>query len=90
MEKYDLIVVGGETIGLYLGLQFLKKGYQVVILEQKERPGKKVCSGLVSSHLLDFFSPDEARLFIEKKYTEATLWINDRGYLFKGSAFLID
>ena len=41
VEKYDLIVVGGETIGLYLGLQFLKKGYQVVILEQKEQPGKR-------------------------------------------------
>jgi len=90
VEKHDLIVVGGETIGLYLGLQFLKKGYQVAILEQKEQPGKKVCSGIVSSHLLDFFSPDEARLFIEKKYTEATLWINDQGYLFKGLAFLID
>jgi len=33
---YDFIIVGGEAIGLYLGLKLAQQGRHVLILEQKQ------------------------------------------------------
>lgn len=32
-EKFDVIIVGGGPVGLFLGLNLVQKGFQVVILE---------------------------------------------------------
>jgi len=88
-KQYDLIVAGGEAIGLYLALNFLKKGYKVLIIEQKREVGKKVCSGLLSQHIYDFF-PDQAQNFISKNYDGAIMQVGSKKYLFHGQACLID
>ncbi len=49
MDKYDVAVVGGGTIGSYFALVMSKKGYNVVVFEENEEVGvPQHCSGLVS------------------------------------------
>ena len=85
---FDLIVVGASAIGLYLAKEFSKKGNSVLVLERKKEIGKKPCSGLVSEHLFDFVPQN--RLFIEKEFFQARIWVKNSFFDFKGRAWLLN
>lgn len=87
---YDFIIVGGEAIGLYLGLKLAQQGRRILILEQKPTTGDKVCSGLVSSHIFDFFPKDWTDKFIERAFDGASINVEKSSYFFKGQAFIIN
>ena len=50
MKKlYDVVVVGGGPIGSYTAYQLVDKGFDVCVLDEKERIGKDIiCTGIVS------------------------------------------
>ena len=90
---YDLIVIGAGAVGLYLAKEFQGKGNSVLILEKKNEPFLKLCSGLVSSRIFDFLSPDISRSedynnFFEKNFLGARIWIGNSVFDFKGNAWL--
>jgi len=93
---YDLIVVGGSAVGLYLAREFLKKGNSVLILERKKSVGGKVCSGLLSQHIFSLLlkSPEEILKenddLIENQFEKARLWVGDRYFDFPGKAWLFN
>lgn len=39
---YDVIIVGAGASGLVCGIETVRRGYSVCIIEQKEKPGKKL------------------------------------------------
>jgi len=91
---YDVIVVGGGAVGLFLAKNLKEKGNKVLVLEKNKEIGKKVCSGLVSPNifkLIDFFpSKNEGLYFLEKEFDKARIWIGKRYYDFEGKAFLLE
>jgi len=93
---YDLIVVGGSAVGLYLAREFFKKGNSVLILERKKSVGGKVCSGLLSQHIFSLLlkSPEEILKenddLIENQFEKARLWVGDRYFDFPGKAWLFN
>ncbi|MDD5551770.1 MAG: NAD(P)/FAD-dependent oxidoreductase [Candidatus Pacebacteria bacterium] len=87
---HDLIVVGGGAVGLFLSKEFAKKGKSVLLLERKKEIGQKLCSGLVSSNILNYIPKDDFGFFLEKEINGAKLWIEKSPFFFKGKAFLFD
>jgi len=87
---YDLIVVGGSAIGLFLAEKFSKKGKSVLVLEKNKTIGKKICSGLVSYHIFDYLPKNDLKNFIEKDIKAAKLWVEKTPFLFKGKALVLD
>lgn len=87
---FDLIVIGGGPVGLYLAKEFQEKGSSVLILDASFPPPQKnkLCSGLVSKHLFEFVPKDN--FFIEKKFSCARCWIEENPFDFKGEVWLID
>lgn len=87
---YDLIIVGGSAIGLFLAKEFAQKGNSVLLLEKKEKIGEKVCSGLVSQNIFQYIPKEDIKDFLEKEINGAKLWIEQKQFFFKGKAFLFD
>jgi geranylgeranyl reductase family protein len=87
---YDLIVVGGSAIGLYLAKNFALLGKRVLILEKKSKIGEKVCSGLVSSHIFDYFPKEDIFSICEKNINGANIWVDKKKFFFKGKALVLD
>lgn len=86
---YNVIVVGGGAIGLYLARRFSERGYSVLLLEKQREIGKKPCSGLVSSEVFKFIKKEECN-FIENEFLKARLWIEEKSFDFNGRAFLLN
>ena len=86
---YDLIVVGGSAIGLYLAAEFQKKGNSVLVLERKKKIGEKACSGLVSGHIFDFMPNKDSGFFVEKVFSGVKIWIENKKFDFYGKAWLL-
>lgn len=87
---YDLIVVGGSAIGFFLAKEFSKKGNSVLLLEKRKKIGKKLCSGLVSSHIFEYFSKKDFSSFLEREIEGARLWIEEKVFEFKGKAYVLN
>ena len=60
-------VIGGGLIGSYIAWQLAEKGHRVTIYEQKTRPGKHACSGLISERIWGFI-PINKELVLHKSY----------------------
>ena len=58
-EKLKILIIGAGIIGLYLALKLNKLGQKVVIFEQKNKIGGKVCSALVSERIKEFLPLSE-------------------------------
>lgn len=55
-NQFDVIIVGGGPTGSYTAYQLADKGYNVCILEEKEKIGKDViCTGIVSKEAFQRF-----------------------------------
>ena len=52
-------VIGGGLVGSYVAWQLAEKGHKVTIYEQKIRPGKHACSGLISERIWGFIPVNE-------------------------------
>lgn len=87
---FDLIIVGGSAVGLFLAKEFAKKGRSVLVLEKKKETGGKLCSGLVSFNILDFIPEKDFDFFFEKEIKGANLWVEDKKFSFPGKAFLFN
>lgn len=88
---YDVIIVGGGAVGLYLGKEFAKKGNLALVLERKDKIGGKLCSGLVSSRLFKLLEPGKENFyFIEKKFSKARIWIGETFFDLRGRAWLVN
>ncbi len=54
---YDIAVIGGGPVGSRVAYQLAGAGHNVVVLEQKERPGERVCcTGIVSQECTRSFA----------------------------------
>jgi geranylgeranyl reductase family protein len=87
---YDIIIVGGSAIGLFLAKEFAERGKSVLVLEKNNKIGQKVCSGLVSLHIFDYFSKEDLDNFVEKEIRGARLWIGKKPFDFDGRAFVLN
>jgi digeranylgeranylglycerophospholipid reductase len=55
----DVLVVGGGPIGSYIASRLAGMGYEVAVLEQKEKLGERVCcTGIISPECLNSFAID--------------------------------
>jgi len=58
---HDVIVVGGGPVGSYVAYQLAGMGYEVVVLEKKEKLGEQVCcTGIISQTCVDSFAIDDS------------------------------
>jgi len=58
---YDVIVIGGGPVGSYVAYKLAGMGYDVVVLEQKERLGGQVCcAGIISQGCVSSFAIDDS------------------------------
>jgi len=56
---YDVIVIGGGPAGSQVAYRLAGMGYQVVVLERREKLGKQVCcTGIISHECVDAFDID--------------------------------
>jgi len=58
---YDVIVIGGGPVGSYVAYKLAGMGYGVVVLEQKEKLGGRVCcAGIISQACVNSFAIDDS------------------------------
>ncbi|MFC1864497.1 geranylgeranyl reductase family protein [Chloroflexota bacterium] len=58
---YDVAVIGGGPAGSQVAYKLAGMGYEVVVLEQKERLGEPVCcTGIISQECVSSFDIDES------------------------------
>jgi len=58
---YDVIVIGGGPVGSYMAYKLAGMGYDVVVLEQKEKLGGRVCcTGIISQECVNSFAIDDS------------------------------
>jgi len=58
---HDVIVVGGGPVGSYVAYKLAAVGYDVAVLEQKEKLGGRVCcTGIISQECVNTFAIDSS------------------------------
>ena len=58
---HDVIVVGGGPVGSYVAYKLAGMGYDVVVLEKKEKLGGRVCcTGIISQECVNSFAIDDS------------------------------
>ncbi len=58
---YDVIVIGGGPVGSYVAYKLAGMGYDVVVLEQKEKLGGRVCcAGIISQACVNSFAIEDS------------------------------
>lgn len=87
---YDIIIVGGGAVGLFLAKEFSLRGNSVLLLEKNKKIGQKACSGLVSYHIFDYIPKEDFDKFLDIKIEGAKLWIEKESFYFKGKALVLD
>ena len=89
-EKLKILIVGAGIIGLYLALKLNKLGHKIVIFEQKNKIGGKVCSALVSERIKEFLPLSEK--FILNKVDSCLIHFPKKTVkiIFKPKHFVID
>lgn len=61
MEKKRVLVVGGGAAGLAAGIMAAREGAAVTVLEQNEKPGKKICAtGNGKCNFTNLHMPEDA------------------------------
>ena len=63
---HDVIVIGGGPVGSYVARKLAEVGYDVLVLEKRERVGERVCcTGIISRNCFDTFNID-SNLILKK------------------------
>ena len=58
---HDVIVIGGGPVGSYVANKLAGVGYEVMVLEQKGKPGEQVCcTGIISQECVSSFAISDA------------------------------
>ncbi len=58
---YDVIIIGGGPVGSYVAYKLAGMGHDVVVLEQKEKLGGRVCcAGIISQECINSFAIDDS------------------------------
>jgi len=86
---YNVIIIGGGAVGLYLAEKFAEKNNRVLVLEKRREVGKKPCSGLVSTKIFDFID-EKNRGFVENVFSRARIWLERICFDFHGRAVLLN
>jgi len=61
VKLYDVVVIGGGPAGSYVAYKLAGMGYGVMVLEQKEKPGEKVCcTGIIGRECVNSFAVDDS------------------------------
>jgi len=61
---YDTAVIGGGPVGSQVAYQLAGKGYDIVVLEQKDTLGGAVCcTGIISQGCFDYYVVDKSLLY---------------------------
>jgi len=61
LKLYDAVVIGGGPVGSYVAYKLAGMGNGVVVLEQKERLGEKVCcTGIIGRECVSSFAIDDS------------------------------
>lgn len=76
MESYEIVIVGAGPGGLAAAQKLAEAGKKVLLLEQNNVIGPKVCAGGISVEMVkDLNLPDD---LVEFKFKEATLLVPER------------
>ncbi|MCK4550400.1 MAG: NAD(P)/FAD-dependent oxidoreductase [Candidatus Aenigmarchaeota archaeon] len=68
MEKYDCLIVGAGPSGSTAAKHIAKKGYKVLVVDSRGKPGTpQQCSGLFSRNILDIISLKKNEILCEIK-----------------------
>lgn len=68
MKNYDVLVVGAGPSGSTIAKHIVKKGYTVLIVDSREKPGTpQQCSGLFSKNILDISGLKKNEILCEIK-----------------------
>lgn len=69
MLHYDYLIVGGGPIGLLTGILLLRRGFNVVLVEEDAEVGlNQHCTGIVSMSALHIYPVDKEPLLINRFY----------------------
>lgn len=74
MDKKRVVIIGGGASGLMASIAAAENGAAVTILEQNEKPGKKICSH--RKRKMQFHQSSRSRLTL----TEATIRASGRKF----------
>ena len=70
---YDVVVIGGGPVGSYAAYKLAEMGYEVAVVEQKERLGGPVCcTGIISQECVSSFAIDDS--VISRRVNSARLF----------------
>ncbi len=58
-KSYKTAIIGGGTIGLYLGLKLKERGHNITLFEKRDKIGTDVCSGIFSEKIFKFIPESE-------------------------------
>ena len=94
MRIYDLLIIGGGRVGLFLGKEFAKKGKKVLILEQKKEAEikKKPCSSIFSKNIFLFFEKEKLKkeAILKKEFKKIRVHVGKSFFDFEREFFLLD
>ena len=57
--SYDVIVVGAGPAGNIAADRLSKLGYKLVVLDWRDRPGDKLCTGIIGRECTERYPPDD-------------------------------
>ena len=59
LKLYDVVIIGGGPVGSYVAFKLAGMGHQVIVVEQKKRPGEQVCcTGIIGQQCVSSFAID--------------------------------
>lgn len=79
MEKYDVVVVGAGVAGLYLSYELGKRGFNVALVESKDRVsiGDKTCGDAIGIHHFGELALNPPSSVVDHRYRGVRIYAPD-------------